>query len=753
MPQVTVIAHFMHEDEAAAAQQALENPVQTGSYSMGIIDDAQIPALEAQGVIVEVMESEPLDLGDQPLRRAGATRGGVTLPYDSTGPDYYRVWFQGPLLESRHQDLQRINAELRERLGDGSFILHMTPESAEAVSALPYVRGLQLYGYTAPASASRSSRGGRRDSPRSGRRGEPAAQPSATAETRRFDVRLHREEDRAQIEQWLRGQGVSILGSGRRKIRVELAADAELLAQMRGMAPIDGVDEYVPPKLYNNRARVLLGIEEEGVGAHRLAQTGNGQIVAVADTGIDDSHPDLKKRIAGVAAWGRLNDASDPDGHGTHVAGSVAGDGSASNHSVCGTAPGAQLYFQSVMDKYGLLTGLPIDIYELFEDAYAVGARIHNNSWGAKTASRYVANSLELDEFVADKRDMLIVVAAGNEGTAASPVNARKGYVDWLSMASPASAKNALTVGASRSDRTQGGWADQTWKQLWPKDYPDLPIAEETTSGDPERLAAFSSRGPCDDQRIKPDLVAPGTNILSTRSSLAPDENFWGVDAQDSNYAFMGGTSMAAPLVSGCAALVREFYQTEHQHEPSAALLKATLINSTRWLQGNDALADHQLMPNYHQGFGCLYMPWAIPNPAEPLLALDFWDRWQQPASSLQATGDRQRLQFAIAGNYPLRICLVWTDVPGRAIQNDLDLFLEHYDQGQKEKWTGNPDARRLMRSPDRENNVEIVRLENPKPGNYLIQVSAHNILRGTQDFALVVTGDLTSPLTPYLGG
>ncbi len=385
-----------------------------------------------------------------------------------------------------------------------------------------------------------------------------------------------------------------------------------------------------------------------------------------------------------------------------------------------------------------------MDLGDLFNEAYLNGARIHNNSWGAATESKYTNSSIEVDEFVQNHPDMLVVIAAGNEGHADQPLNSQPGFVDWLSIGSPASAKNSLTVGASRSERTSGGIANLTWGQAWPAQFPAAPISQELTSGDPEAMAAFSSRGPCDDRRIKPDLVAPGTNILSTKSSRAPMQHFWGMYPANPRYAYLGGTSMATPLVAGCAALVREYYRKERNHLPSAALLKATLINGARRLTGPDAVADHAELPNYHQGFGFLYMPWAIPNASVPF-RLEFLDTWQDATQPFTLTGERIRVRFSVTGGDWLHICLAWTDLAARSLQNNLNLFVQYLPSPQK--WLGNEHLPGSLKIPDPDNNVEVVRLDHPAPGDYLIQIAASNLLQGPQPFALVVAGELNSGL------
>ena len=155
---------------------------------------------------------------------------------------------------------------------------------------------------------------------------------------------------------------------------------------------------------------------------------------------------------------------------------------------------------QSLDDENGGLSGIPTPLGKLFQVAYDEGARIHSNSWGVPAIDAAGNNSLggvymdgaEVDSWTWNNgtpRDMLIVFSAGNDGDYS--VNDGRSTVT-----SPGTAKNALTVGASENLRGGGGAASDS-------------IAD---------LAYFSSRGPTKENRIKPDVVAPGTWIASART-------------------------------------------------------------------------------------------------------------------------------------------------------------------------------------------------------------------------------------------
>ncbi|MBI2027812.1 MAG: S8 family serine peptidase [Deltaproteobacteria bacterium] len=308
---------------------------------------------------------------------------------------------------------------------------------------------------------------------------------------------------------------------------------------------------------------------------------GRYQVIGVLDTGVSTGHLesvhwDIRGRVLKGYAEGFLSFSwSDPMGHGTHVAGSIMGDGKVSEGKIHGVATASYLVAQSMSGIMGFMFP-PEDLYTIFQNTYADGARLHSNSWGMPTGGgQYENYSADVDRFSWDHPDYLILFAAGNSGVDANV----DGVIDTGSVLAPSVAKNSLSIGASENKVSEGG-IQATWGDLKKEEKPwsVFPIAADHVSDNLNGVAAFSSRGPTADGRIKPDVVAPGTNILSIRSSHPDAQLLWG--AYDDYYLWSGGTSMATPLAAGSCALVRQYYSTVKGLEfISAALVKATVMN------------------------------------------------------------------------------------------------------------------------------------------------------------------------------
>jgi serine protease AprX len=816
MPRYRIKAYYMHEHEVQAARDAeraslITDTEWTPSFVMGVADQSAIESLHAEGLVVSLIEEvgpdrsapggleratvrravtrSPAGAGRRalaasktpaPVTRESETAASKIFSHDPRRTQFYLIRINGPLTPARSKELDDAKIALLERVRQNEYTARLKPAAVRVVAGLRFVDSVRLYtgadtleveSRDAVAQARRGAPP-RARAPGRPKRGESAgaltSQPEATRPPRTcvYAVRLHRAKDMAAVVRWLSQRDRKPLWKRRDMLQVALIESSRILKDLANRPEVAVIEPVEAPRLYDAHARTLLRIVTP---AGRIDLEGDGEIIGVADTGIYQSHPDLKNRIAGTSAWGRRNDISDPEGHGTHVAGCAVGDGTASNGEVLGAAPQAKLFFQSILDANGRLGGLPNDLGDLLKEAYDNGARVHNNSWGAFGFARYSMTSLDVDRFVAAHPDMLVVIASGNDGigvprVAGAKMSAPDGFVDWPSVAAPATAKNGLTVGASRSSRTTGGYSQLTWNDAWPHLYPHpatwprsrkhKPISRELISSDDQCLAAFSSRGPSDDRRIKPDVVAPGTDIAAAKSKDAPLYKFWGAYPKNPHYAFNGGTSMAAPYVAGCAALVREWYRKKAKWDtPSAALLKATLINGTQRISGADAVAELEGDPNFHQGFGRIDVANSVPNSLAPRLGLRFVDTWKDKTRALARTGDRVRLKITVGDKLPLRMCLAWTDPAARGMQNSLVLLADKTvpPGTTPQKWVGNFKVAGALNvagaPPDPNDNVHVVRVEKPEAGEYTIVVAASNLL-SKQSFALVVTGDLESDLT-----
>ena len=573
----------------------------------------------------------------------------------------------------------------------------------------------------------------------------------------------------------VRALGATVIKSSGRQMVIY--ADPKLVPDIAAIPQVRSVNPYGPPRLTNN---VATGIIHADVVRENHGLDGRNQVVAIADTGLDNGvndatmHDDFEGRIVAIHALGRPGDASDIHNHGTHVSGSVAGDGSMSNGNIQGMAPAARLVFQSTMDASRGLGGIPGDLrIGLFDVARNDGAHIHTNSWSeTPTNGAYLDYAEQADDFAFNNREFLILFSAGND--APSRVN------------SPGTAKNVLTVGASESVRLT----------LPPSvNFPASPtlltgatlsdVADGADNADD--IAGFSCPGPANNNRQKPDVVAPGTWILSTRSSASvydsgpdgigpaewpptgtgdedgvwthdeavskglPGEPIMRVGDQDTpdapagsgadvveNYCYMGGTSMSTPITAGSCALLRQYLIEQRLHTPSAALLKALIING--------AVDMGMGIPDDGQGWGRVDLTNTLFPAGTNRVQFD-----DNLANAVHSPADIKTYDVWVSSAVdPLSVTLVWRDPADSTIQNELFLRVVHVDSGTE---TFVEDINSIR------NNVQKVVLNPPQVGHYRIEVEGVNVIEAVpelsglaqphQDYALVVSGAIGFSCNP----
>jgi bacillopeptidase F (M6 metalloprotease family) len=448
-------------------------------------------------------------------------------------------------------------------------------------------------------------------------------------------------------------------------------------------------------------------------------------VVHVMDTGIDTGglgreHPALAGRLVFSTEETVEGSLEDCIGHGTHIAGIIAGD----------PPPGFDL-----RDEDGFELGLGIaptarfgssrifcctcsgslirSHTEIYADAYQRGARISNNSWGGRgnLGSSYTALAREIDGIVRDAnadpsdgdQSMVTVFAAGNSDAPSRTID------------SPGVAKNVITVGASESFRPLP---------------PDGCGNPGTDADSPVEVRRKSARGPTVDGRLKPDLVAPGSNILSTVSQSA---SFTGLGVCDAYhppgqrlYTRTSGTSQATAHVSGAAVLVMEDHERSFGAPPSPAMVKAQFIAMARDLgrQPSGTLPSIGFRPANDQGWGRADV--------SAIIESRFREAFDQ-AHLFTASGQGfvEGPFHVVDPSRPTAVVLAWTDAPGApagsAWVNDLDLELA----ADGRTYLGNVFEEGfsvLGGSPDGRNNVEAVILRPGAATSLTVRVVAVSI-------------------------
>jgi serine protease AprX len=745
--------------ELAKRYEVIEN---YDAFTLVKVPEGSVARLSRKYLVEDVTPLYTVRVGDRAIETYGPRDGkpraraaGSKEKPLSPGPHHYLVQFRGPIKDEWLKAVKKAGGEPRILYQAFTYVVRADRKSLARISPLPFVRWVDHLPHWARVATSLRDRRQLLDTT------TPLPRTRLLPDT--YTVEFFGADDLVQGLGAVKRLKLAIAGKEpKAKVLVVHAESGEAARrkQIEALSAIHGVRsirERSLKRTCNNVAAGVMGTAA-AMGSAGLGLSGKGERVGVCDTGLDTGdpatiHPDFAKRVAWIKSYPITSDfdkyitnpggddgpADLDSGHGTHTSGSVLSSGASSvglsplASPIRGLAYQSRLVFQAVeqemkwkkpgsfpgQERY-LLAGIPLDLGTLFTDAYKEGVRIHSNSWGGGDPGAYDSECEQLDRFVWEHKDFCIVVAAGNDGTDKDG----DGRINPMSVTSPGTAKNCITVGACESRRSD--FNQETYGEWWPDDFPAAPFKNDPMADQPNEVVAFSSRGPTLDGRIKPDVIAPGTFILSTRSTqIAPNNKAWAAYAPSKLYFFMGGTSMATPLTAGAVALVRQFLRTKAGiKKPTAALLKAALIAGATRLRG---YASKTAVANNHQGFGRVNLD-AVLAPAAPASA-----RFLEVKPGLR-TGELHSVDVKVKSSQtPLRVVLVYTDYPGRALVNNLNLIV-HSPSGKI--YAGNS-------AVDSTNNVEVVHLAKPAAGLWQIRVVGSNVPHGPQDFALVYLAGL----------
>ena len=436
---------------------------------------------------------------------------------------------------------------------------------------------------------------------------------------------------------------------------------------------------------------------------------GSGQIVAVADAGLDEDHGDFGSRVVG--SYDVIGDGSTADkhsGHGTHVSCTVLGDGFRGGYG--GVAQAAELYFQAMEnDNTGNFQSPSLN--NLLNTAYNAGARTHTNSWGSSAASQQAKYNSETedvddranyyDRYYNGVEGLTILFAAGNDGPNSGTVSP------------PATAKNVISVGNHKN----------------------------RYSGSPDVMMSGSSRGPTEDGRIKPDLVAPGGYVRSCRAQEATDTG--SATWSNTYYLEYTGTSMATPNAAGAALMIREYLEEIAQRpSPQGALVKALMVLGAQDMGSRD-------IPNDDEGWGRV-------NLRNTLAPSSGQGIWVDDRSVMSGTGNSKSYSFNVTQASGLfKAVLTWSDERGSRFSNaqlvnDLDLEVTAPDGT---VYLGNDFANGRSATGgarDDVNNLEVVLIDAAATGTWTVKVKdAQHSGSKTQPYAIAVLGHGVNDLRP----
>jgi subtilisin family serine protease len=529
-------------------------------------------------------------------------------------------------------------------------------------------------------------------------------------------------EDPGPVAAAIAAAGGDVINVVNRSLRFRL--DATRVSELARLEPVAWIQACSPARRFNSDVQWVMQIgwrperPDELAGHHIWAHgiSGQNMVVGLFDTGIIMEHdmfidpavpvtgPGLYPEHRKLVAY-KLYEGADfgdlGDSHGTAVAGTLCGNDSIAGNAskLDGVAPDCRLYFVDEGDAYG------VDVFDTDFTALLDSVRLSrgvsqpvrqvSGSFGTRESlSYYRIEESSLDEVCWKDKQFLVIWAAANE----------RGP-DY-NIGHPAAAKSVLTVGACGN----GTQSNSVW--------------------------FASSRGPCRDERIKPNLLAPGVDV-ATADGREPH-----------SYVAASGTSISAPAASGALMLLRQYFaegryptgmpdSARRVTEMSSALMRALAIAAT------DSNVGTEYPPNISAGWGRLDVS-TVMHFSDDSNGLAFLDE-----SVGVATDEDMTFQFDLSGRVPIHVVLAWTDTAAApaaaiAIVNDLDLELESPDGN---RYRGNQfyNGWSWVNAPGRdERNVEEVCLvPHPLAGRWTARVIGRNVYTSAQPFAVAVRGGI----------
>ena len=530
----------------------------------------------------------------------------------------------------------------------------------------------------------------------------------------------------------------------------------ELLREWGTVDEVCAISEIHPPQPCCTQSRAILGVNNiaqlPGVAEAGLGYAGEGQTVAVFDTGFDCGTTELEnlhrafarkieidpnavtllrplgaEELDADALAEQFRDGGLPndEGHGTLVCGCVCGNddrdiqnnlvsGGVRFRDLKGVAPGARLIVQKDWHWYGLE---PMSVLYTRPFLVGTGAYIHNSSLTSPEENYLPAAGGLVDDTVWENRGLLTIFAAGNNGVY------RDQYITSPIVRGSALSKNGLTIGATQ------------------------------VQGVGSVRLGMSSYGTSLNGRIKPELVAPGQQIWSVKSRAIPAHG----DPPGGSYHAYSGTSFAAPLVSGCAAVIRGVLfqclplRYNANNPPPAALMKAFLINAAIPLPSEPG----EVEQTRRTGFGRVDLEGSVQHILDATndenAGSGFQARADMNADNIPNHADVVTITVP-AHNHPrtLTVTLVYTDASGGALQHNINLVATHTSPADViSEHHGNRGLQPVNGGVyDNVNNSERIIWSPIPPGEVKIKLRLDGIAHHTEGFPdYAVVWHLTEPL------